>query len=74
MFALSYQYLKIIYFVLSKFLVKVDLEIGVIFVRIYALLFIVLNYFTFFKKCYQSHFCIELLKKFGKKKLDIHYL
>lgn len=49
MVALSYQYLNIIYFVLSKFLVKVDLEIGVIFVRIYALLFIVLNYFTFFK-------------------------
>lgn len=75
MFALSYQYLKIIYFVLSKFLVKVDLEIVVIFVRIYALLFIVLNYFTFLKKkCYQSHFCNELLKKFGKRKPDIHYL
>lgn len=49
MVALSYQYLNIIYFVLPKFLVKVGLEIGVIFVRIYALLFIVLNYFTFLK-------------------------
>lgn len=55
MFALSYQYLKIIYFVLSKFLVKVDLEIVVIFVRIYTLLFIVLNYFTFLKKSAISH-------------------
>lgn len=55
MAALSCQYLNIIYFVLSKFLVKVGLEIGVIFVRIYALLFIVLNYFTFFKKCASSH-------------------
>lgn len=48
MVALSCQYLNIIYFVLSKFLVKVGLEIGVIFVRI-CIAFIVLNYFTFFK-------------------------